>query len=388
MLSKFIGLCAFLVLAVGCQSVAPEVPDAVVSDASNSIVTAPNVFTQVQREAIKSLAGQLSQRPFGTGGSVAIWHDGAVETFHTGTLSEGGPEVKDDTRFNVASISKTLTAARLVSLAHEERVSLGEAVNQALPGVVLHNDKGQNVAGEVTLRQLLRHEAGLSHQPGAALDPQSFNNEWGRPDLLSALAKSWTIPLAYAPGEFHYSNLGYALVGAVIEGTTGMPFAQSMALYMKSLGLTSVTFTPGDIPTGQAASGRTLVQGAVQFHEPGWYGSAYAAPFSGAWLSSKDLATFGHLLGQASDKPGDPLRAMAQASKEPSYDLGIIHQTRHGQRTMEHDGSTSGFLARMVIVPASDVVIVVVTNQGQESKEEAMAFRALTDEMLAVVLAP
>jgi CubicO group peptidase (beta-lactamase class C family) len=119
-----------------------------------------------------------------------------------------GEENTVDTRFIVASISKTLTAAAIGRLVGEGRLGLDDPIARHLPGVP--DDKHA-----ITIAQLLNHTSGL---------PDEYLGE-SAPERDDAARAILAAPLAAAPGErWAYSNDGYALLGAIIERTSGEPF--------------------------------------------------------------------------------------------------------------------------------------------------------------------
>ena len=118
------------------------------------------------------------------------------------------------TRYQIASISKTLTAEGILRLEQMGKLSIGDKVARWLPGLT--------AATQVTLRDLLTHTAGYpDHYPqtypaGPRVEPTTPDHilaEWGRHKLL------------FAPGsDFHYSNLNYLILARVIEKVSGQPF--------------------------------------------------------------------------------------------------------------------------------------------------------------------
>lgn len=331
------------------------------------------------RERLAPSLAALTEPPFGTAAAIAA-SDGAISvTVGDGVLFDGGPPADADTLFNVASVSKVLTAARVVSLAHEDRLGLDEALADHLPGVALIDEGGVDRAGDVTLRDLLQHRGGLPHQP-PDLEEQ-VDDRWSDPDLLQLIFASWSVDLVAAPGEFSYSNLGYAMLAAIVEQEGDCSFADCMAPYLDELGMASATFWPAGLGEG-AAHGRVEIDGAVTFHPPGWYASRYAIPFTGLWTTMPDLARFGATLAEATRDPGAPLAAMTEGD---GYGLGIIHGQRLGAPSLEHDGSGPGFYGALVVVPAENVVVALATSGGNESQDEVAVFSGIVEAAVSAV---
>lgn len=159
------------------------------------------VSTDEQRlhDRLASAVAPLVRAPFGTAAAVS----GAVGPVQTtaalGTLWNGGPVAGNDSRFNVASVSKVLTASRIVSLAHAKVIGLDETVSKYLPGVKLLDKGGVDQARAITVRQLVQHRSGLPQVP-KDLD-QKVANRWSSPDLLRMLTDSWELRLEGTQGS-------------------------------------------------------------------------------------------------------------------------------------------------------------------------------------------
>lgn len=121
----------------------------------------------------------------------------------------------EDTVFDVASLTKPLaTATAVMQLSERGALSVDDPVQQHLPGF---NPADDPQRARVTLRMLLTHTSGL---PGD-LD---LRDPWGlaRPDRSEGVRRALTTPLLSAPGEtFRYSDIGFVLLGALIEAVTG-----------------------------------------------------------------------------------------------------------------------------------------------------------------------
>lgn len=333
-------------------------------------------------DRLANAVAPLVESPFGTA-AAATGVIGAVEsTASLGSLWDGGPPATNDSRFNVASVSKVLTAARIVSLAHAKAIELDDPVSKHLPGVKLIDKSGVDRAGTITVRQLVQHRSGLPQVPKDL--EKKVANRWSSPDLLRVLTDSWELALDGTPGQFEYSNTGYALLGAIIERTRNCSFADCMSAYLSELGMTHSTFWPTTLGD-DGARGRVVVQGAVAFNEPGWYASRYALPFSGLWTSMPDLARFGSVLVTASKDPASPLHEMTAPDGNP---LGLFVGKRLDATSLEHDGSGPGFHAALIIVPSKSVVLAMSTNGGNETKDEGTAFAKVVRSAVNAIPAP
>ncbi len=126
-----------------------------------------------------------------------------------------------NTIYRIGSITKTFTAVILMQLVEQGKVKLDDPVEKYLPEI--KSLKGYSDKTVITLRQLASHTSGLERgpdMPGANRGPV---DQW-ETKLLSCIPyTSFNI----SPGtSFHYSNVGYALLGLTLERASGVPYIQ------------------------------------------------------------------------------------------------------------------------------------------------------------------
>src|SRR3954447_5790714 len=161
----------------------------------------------------------------------AVVRDGLVA--HVSAAGEV-PVPDRDTQYRIGSIPKTMTAALVLGLCQEGRAGLDDPVAEhlALPAL-----------GGVRLRQLLAHSAGLQREPDGRWWERTPG---GSVDEL--LAGVTAAKLATRPDPaYHYSNLAYGLLGAVIERLTGRSWWDAVrARLLEPLGLRRTTYHPAE----------------------------------------------------------------------------------------------------------------------------------------------
>lgn len=115
-----------------------------------------------------------------------------------------------DTLFELASVSKHVTAAAILRLEQQKKLKTSDALDKFFP-------KAPKDKKKVTLDHLLHHTSGLSDSLGVS---------YAWPGTRDAYAEQMLAPaLVGTPGaKFSYSNVGYALLAAVVEVVTGKPF--------------------------------------------------------------------------------------------------------------------------------------------------------------------
>ncbi|TPW92736.1 beta-lactamase family protein [Mycolicibacterium fortuitum] len=123
----------------------------------------------------------------------------------------------EDTIFDLASLSKSLTTATAILQLYEQgKVQLDEPVQTYLPDFNPANDSRR---GKVTVRMLLTHTSGLAGD-------LSLDGPWGldKPDKAEGIHRALGAWVVFEPGErFHYSDIGFIILGALLEKITGEP---------------------------------------------------------------------------------------------------------------------------------------------------------------------
>lgn len=151
----------------------------------------------------------------------------------------------EDTLFDLASLTKSLaTATAVLQLSEQDRLSIDDPVQAYLPDF---NTARDPTRARVTLRMLLTHTSGLAGD-------LSMGDPWGldRADKAEGIRRALATPLAFGPGEvFHYSDIGFILLGALIEKITGEPedvYAQRNIF--EPLGMHDTRYLPPDKACG------------------------------------------------------------------------------------------------------------------------------------------
>jgi D-alanyl-D-alanine carboxypeptidase len=201
---------------------------------------AHNIYEKVQR--ILDWAVAEDNIP----GIVAEVHDADGTWFGTAGVADltTGHRRQPEEYLHIGSSGKAFTAAAVLSLAAEGRLSLDDPVNKWLAGAV---DAGGYDGDRITIRHLLNHTGGL-FLTGLAPELQHSiatrpDRVWTTSDLLKLAVSQ---PPAGEPGEhFVYANGGYYLAGAIIETVTGNSYAEEVErTIIQPLGLTNTYVRP------------------------------------------------------------------------------------------------------------------------------------------------
>jgi CubicO group peptidase (beta-lactamase class C family) len=280
-----------------------------------------------------------------------------------------GRALDADTLFRVASITKTFTATALVQLRDEGTLHLDDPLVKHVPEFAAVGNPFGPIE-DVTLRKVASHTSGLMGEPPT--DHWTSLRFPTREEWLPTLPR---VRVAIRPGSaFKYSNLGYTLLGEVIERCSGRAYVEYIRRsILEPLGMTSSSFEPSDELRTRAATG----------HLPHPYQDAAEAappsPLSGMasagqlWTTARDLARwivlhFGDVeaeRGGAQILAGSSLAEMRQPCYvDPSWVAGYgvgWAILRHGERVYHgHGGSVPGFRSQILFSRQRRIGLIVL----------------------------
>ncbi len=240
-------------------------------------------------------------------------------------------------RFRIASITKTFTAAAISILAERGKLSLTDPLSKYLPDFPN--------ADKITLRQLLGHSSGVPNPDSPTCSTATLN------DLIAELAKK---PLWFEPGKASgYSNGGYAVLAKVVEKASGQSWADFLATNIfrpLSLADTSIDNRFDVVP--MRARGYVPGPGSAGVQHASCEG-AWAAFGSGAVVSTADdLARWARAVQK------DAL--FKRTALEYPFGWGV--RNYFGRHFIEQSGIVNGFSSYLSIDLDDDVVVVVLSN--------------------------
>ncbi len=299
--------------------------------------------------------------------AIAIVHDGEIvmaEGF--GVADENGTPVDPTTLFNLASVTKHITALTLLTERDEGLVTLDTPVPEVFP-------QFQLAAGfdpsSVQLRHLLTHTSGLGDwptEPYAAAD-----------DLLGEFVNNPNQPLWFPAGSVHdYSNRGYTLAGLLAAQLHGGTFADAVQTrVLEPLGMHGATVDAAVAATRVHARGDSSWDG-------GWVGpDAYVGewymPSGGLWAGAEDLGALLHaLVHQSAPGIADGTLAELGSPVQPTYEYpssyyGYGLYFDGNADALYHSGSTGGYLADLEVLPNAGFAVAIVVNTNAWEPSQA-----------------
>jgi len=277
--------------------------------------------------------------------------------------------VKPDTVFQLGSIGKQFTAAAILMLAEDGKLSLDDKIAKYFP-------TAPRSWKNITIRNLLNHTSGL-----ADYTDDIYVRPGGLIDLHAALTddeifrRFTTLPFDFKPGEkWKYSNTGYAILGFLIHRVSGQSYGDFLdARVFKPLGMNATrVISESDIISNRSA-GYLLAKNEIRNQDwvaPHWNTLADGALYSTAVDMSKwDVAlNAGALL-----KPTSFTRMWTPAplNNGKNYPYGFAWDITeiNGHRLLEHGGAWQGFTAHYSRYPDDHLSVIVLTNLDEDHSD-------------------
>jgi len=282
--------------------------------------------------------------------------------------AHGWADVENEVRlskrhlFRIASHSKTFTATAVMQLVETGRMRLDDTLGEHVPAV-------RDEVARVTVRELLSHGAGVIRD-GANADYWVL----GRPFPDADELRSMTVEGAgvLPPNErFKYSNVGYALLGQVIEGVTGRPYGDVMKdQIIDRLGLqdTAPELDAGRL--GDYAVGYSSLVYADRRVPIEHVDTKAMAPATGFGSTAADLVHYAAAHAYGDDRLlSDASKRIAQREEwdvggedEGHYGLGFEVLYVDDRRMVGHGGGYPGHATKTMLDPLTGLAVSVLTN--------------------------
>jgi CubicO group peptidase (beta-lactamase class C family) len=272
--------------------------------------------------------------------------------------------ITPDTVFRLGSITKQFTAAVILQLVEEGKVSLADPVSKYLPDY-------PKPGADATISQLLNHTSGIQSYTGipgwmASQKPaQAFTTN-------ALVAEFKDMPVQFERGtRYEYNNSGYVLLGAVIEKVTGKPWHDAVIdRIAKPLGLTTIRYAEDERTVPAMAAGYTKNDGKIAPSRPIHMSVPHAA---GALIGTVgDLAKWSQALHHGKVVKSDTYKQMIAPTKlvdgkEEPYAFGLANDDLRGRHAVSHGGGIFGFSTFGIYVPSEDVFVAVFANSDDPS---------------------
>ena len=323
----------------------------------------PALQTRVDR-----IAQQVLDQTGVPSASVAVVQHGKLAYTHAygsarlATATTPAIPATPEMRYSIGSISKQFTAAAILLLQEEGKLTLDDPVGKYVPGLT---------QGEVvTIRQILSHTSGYQdYWPEDYIMTPMLVPERSQ-QILDTWAKK---PLDFEPGtQWQYSNTNFVIAGRIVETITGHPLMDF---------LTSRIFRPLGMQSVWNSDETKLTQADATAYFRHALGPLRVAPKEGrGWMfAAGELAMTAHdlalwdesLIAQSILKPESYKQMFTEIKlkdgKGTHYGLGVEVMDRDGHRSIEHSGEVSGFVSDNEVLVDDGVAVAVLTDQDAVS---------------------
>lgn len=267
-----------------------------------------------------------------------------------------------ETKFRVGSITKQFTAAAVLRLAEQGKLSLDDSL-------AMYVTVAPEAWRPITLRQLLNHTSGVASFTSL---PDFAVLRRSPLELEKSIARLCALPSQSQPGEkYRYSNTGYLLLGHVIERVSGQGYAAFLReQLLQPLGLNDTDHDSDAAIVPLRAGGHTRVDGQLQHAA---YINMEVAQAAGALYSTThDLLRWTRALFGGRVLSPAALTMMTTPGLG-HYGMGVVVRDVNGRQLIEHAGSIEGFNAHLAYYPQSEITVVVLANVNGNSPTELAA---------------
>jgi CubicO group peptidase (beta-lactamase class C family) len=277
-----------------------------------------------------------------------------------------GTPLRTDHLFRIASHSKTFTATSILQLVEQGKVRLDDPIDAYVP------ELADTALAPVTVRELLGHQAGVIRD-GVDKDYWQLMDPF--PDRAALIELCRANGQVFERNEhFKYTNIGYSLLGLVIESASGSSYGDYVAAnIVDRLGLANTGAEWDQERAGEYAGGHTgLLDGSDVREVIPHVDTRAMAAATGFYSTAEDLTVYGaahyfgadQLLSDASKRllQRDESLVNAHGREIGRYGLGMDIVTIGGRRLVGHSGGYPGHITRTFIDPDDQLVVSVLTN--------------------------
>jgi CubicO group peptidase (beta-lactamase class C family) len=335
--------------------------------------------------AAQSLQQQLDAILLGFGAKTPAAHALLIvergEVLYEGTVGladlERGLAAAPTTNFRLASITKQFTAAAILMLERQGKLSRQQPVTDFLPVL-------SPIAEGVTLHHLLNHSSGLPDYENFI--PDDRTEQIADADVPALMLKADTT--YFAPGTgWRYSNTGYCLLALVVERASGQPFSQfieNQIFVPLGMAQSKVYESGNGIP--ERAFGYALDErGRTRFSDQSLTSATKGD--GGVYTALADFERWatqrGKVLGIDFEKEFNKPESAAQFPISPKlpgchYGLGWFFVKKPGlPLALFHSGSTCGFSNMVLELPGQQLLVIFLTNLADNNEAFAPIHAAL-----------
>lgn len=316
-----------------------------------------------------------------------------------------GRAMEKDALFWIASMTKSVNGAAVMTLVDEGRVTLDEPASKWLPELAAVTvSGGAKPVKPITLRMLLSHTAGIAFPPRKPTD--------GAISLKAYVTSLLKTPLTFQPGSDYEYGFGPTIAGRIIEIVSGMKYEDYLHTRLfEPLGMKDTTFHPTEAQRARIArtykmdeESRTLVPGYNPFVTSDASVQHMPEPAGGLFSTAADMGRFYSMIALGGELEGrrilsekslrDMLVPVMAGERQLNYSCGWMHNTE-AQRVcpampVGSHGHGGAFATNGWVDPQSGIVTVFLVQNVlvPESSKPRDAFQRLVMEAAGIQVSP
>jgi D-alanyl-D-alanine carboxypeptidase len=284
------------------------------------------------------------------------------------------------TVYEIGSITKQFTAAGIMQLVEQGKLSLDDAVAGLVPEL-------PSLVSQVRVRHLLTHTSGLpvaTYMGFSLYDVRTYT-----PTEAVTIYSRGIKHLVADPGEkYQYNNAGYFLLGIILEKISGQVYEDYLRQHIfQPAGLTAT-----DVCTQEMQRQTLGYRRSGQTFQP-WPAVNESLNYSAGSLCSTavDLLKWQQALWAGQLVSRDSLRQMITPGKlidgtTLPYGLGFQIEKVNGQEMIYHNGVMNGFYSRVEYYPVDDLALVLLTNSQPSSTVDPLGLGDLAQEIVSEIM--
>jgi D-alanyl-D-alanine carboxypeptidase len=304
--------------------------------------------------------------------SIAIVKDGHIAYLQAYGLARLSPpmEATPQMQYSVGSISKQFTAAAVLMMAQEGKLTLDDPVSKYLPELTR--------AKEVTIRMLLSHTSGYQDYWPEDYVMTSMMVPTTAQHILDVWGKR---PLDFDPGtQWQYSNTNFVIAGRIVEQVSGIPIIDLLKkriflpLGMDNVYDTDASKLPATDPTGYERHALGP-QRPSPLEGAGWMFAAGELAMPAHDLALWDISVINRSLLDAASYAQMLKPVLLKGGANSGYGLGVFLGKRDGHAYIQHGGEVSGFVSDNLVYPDDRAAIIVLTNEMATNAASLIADR-------------
>jgi CubicO group peptidase (beta-lactamase class C family) len=325
------------------------------ASASGPVPAPPTTFDP---PAVDRYISQIVRAKGIVGLSVAVAREGAAPwtgTYGKSSLETGTP-VTTNTVFAIGSVTKQFTAACILLLAQEGKLSVHDKVAKYYPDLTRAQD--------ITLLDLMNHVSGYPDYYPLDFVDRRMETPIAPDDLIARYAGG---NLDFEPGtKWSYSNTGYVLLGRIVEKVSGQKLGDFMTeRILRPFGMDHSFFGPARSDSSMATGYTSFALGPQTRARPeaqGWLDGAAGLNCTALDLVKWDMALIdGHILNAESYALMTQPRKLAPG-RVREYGCGLGVKIISNTLVLSHEGEVSGYQAWNVVVPATHSALVILSD--------------------------